>query len=124
MKNGSIQIVDLEFEYQLWKGRLSLYTKEVDLLIKRNETILNPENAHKLNSIEIMALEEHKSIIESALSKINVKEQEIEYYIKDFPITHEHQYFVEHLELRKQFEKLILVHTDRVKDIITAIGAN
>lgn len=124
MKNGTIQIVDLEFEYQLWKGRLSLYIKEVDLLIKRNENIINPENVHKLNSIEIMALEEHKSIIENALSKIKVKEQEIEYYVKDFPITQNHQYFTEHIELRKQFEKLILIHTDRVTDIITAIGAN
>lgn len=123
MKNGSIQIVDLEFEYQLWKGRLNLYTKEVDLLMKRNQRLPEDTNIHKLNAIEIMALEEHKLIIENSINQIKVKEQEIEYYVKDFPITKNHQYFVEHIELRKQFEKLILVHTDRVLDIVKAIGA-
>lgn len=124
MKNGTIEIIDLEFEYHIWKGRLQLYTKEVEHLIKRNESINTENNKHKLNHIEILALQEHKQIIENTIGKIKVKEQEIEYYVKDFPLTQSHLYFGEHLALRKQFEKLILLHTDRVIDIVKAIGAH
>ncbi|MGQ1787572.1 MULTISPECIES: hypothetical protein [unclassified Saccharicrinis] len=123
MKNGSIQLMDLEFEYKLWKKRLDLFISEVQLTIDRNIHLPSDRQDQALNSVELLALEEHMDILSKLKSRIKVKEQELKFYNKDFPITEEHDFFVEHLELRNKNDKILQIHLDRIRDIVKAIGA-
>ncbi len=122
MKNGSIQLMDLEFEYKLWKRRLELFLNEVQLLIERNSHLPDPKRKYALNSVELLALEEHRDILEKLKSRIEIKEQELKFYNKDFPITEQHDFFLEHLELRKMNDRSLQIHLDRVNDVVKAIG--
>ncbi len=123
MKNGSIHLVDLEFEYKIWKKRLNAFLAEVDILLDRNIHLTPEKKRNALNSIELIALEEHKDSLEKLKNKIEIKEQELTFYNKDFPITEEHEYFLEHLEMRKLNDRTLQIHIDRVNDIVHAIGA-
>lgn len=122
MKNGSIHLMDLEFEYKLWKKRLNVFLNEIKILVDRNLHLPADKSKKGLNSIELLALEEHKEILTKLKSRIEVKEQELTFYNKDFPITEEHNFFKEHIELRSMNDKLLQIHIDRVSDIIKAIG--
>ena len=123
MKNGTIELMDLEFEYKLWKKRLEVFLNEVEILINRNLHLTNSEKYQALNSVELLALQEHKEILTALKNRIEVKEQELKFYNKDFPITEEHDFFKEHLELRAKNDKMLQIHIDRINDIIKAIGA-
>lgn len=123
MKNGVIQLIDLEFEYKIWKKRLDLFSSEVDLIMNRNTNLPEDEKYKSLNEVELLALEEHKEALVKLKSRIKTKEQELTFYNKDFPITETHDYFLEHLELRRKNEKLLQLHLDRISDIVIAIGA-
>lgn len=123
MKNGVIQLIDLEFEYKIWKKRLDLFSSEVDLIMNRNTNLPEDEKYKSLNAVELLALEEHKEALVKLKSRIKTKEQELTFYNKDFPITETHDYFLEHLELRRKNEKLLQLHLDRISDIVIAIGA-
>jgi len=122
MKEGYIQLMDLEFEYKLWKNRITLFLSEVDLAINRNIYLPEEKKSQALNSIEVLALEEHKEVLTKLISQIKIKEQELKFYNKDFPITEEHVFFSEHLELRNMNSKLLYIHIDRISDIVKAIG--
>ncbi len=123
MKNGVIQLIDLEFEYKIWKKRLDLFSSEVDLIMNRNTNLPEDEKYKSLNAVELLALEEHKEALVKLKSRIKTKEQELTFYNKDFPITETHDYFLDHLELRRKNEKLLQLHLERVSDIVVAIGA-
>lgn len=123
MKNGVIQLIDLEFEYKIWKKRLDLFSSEVDLIMNRNTNLPADEKYKSLNAVELLALEEHKEALLKLKSSISTKEEELKFYNKDFPITETHDYFLEHLELRRKNEKLLQLHLERVSDIVVAIGA-
>ncbi len=122
MKNGTILLFDLEIEYKLWKKRLDLFINEVDILLNHNQKISPKRAKYALNSIELIALEEHKDNLIKLKSRIEVKEQELKFYNKDFPITEDHDYFKDHLELRKKNDQLFDIHIDRVNDILKEIG--
>ncbi len=122
MKNGVIQLVDLEFEYKIWKKRLDLFSSEVDLIVNRNTNLPADEKHKSLNAVELLAIEEHKEALLKLKSQIETKEQELKFYNKDFPITEMHDYFLEHLELRRKNEKLLRLHLELISDIIVAIG--
>ena len=63
MKNGVIQLVDLEFEYKIWKKRLDLFSSEVDLIVNRNTNLPADEKHKSLNAVELLAIEEHKEAL-------------------------------------------------------------
>ncbi len=122
MKDGTILLLDLEFEYKLWKKRLELFISEVDLFYQYNRLLPKEIRSKSLNSIQLLALEEHKENLTRLLKRIEIKEQELKYYNKDFPITEEHEYFLEHMDLRKENEKIMEIHLDRSYNIINNIG--
>ncbi len=122
MKNGSIQLMDIELEHILWKKRLDLFVTEVNLMISHNQKLPEERKKDALNSIELLALEEHRDNLTKLKSRIGIKEQELKFYNKDFPITEDHEYFIDHLELRQKNHQLIDIHLDRIRDIIKEIG--
>ncbi len=122
MKGGSINMVDLDFEYKIWKNRLVLFENEIEILKNRNDEIKTLPGFAPLNSVELMVLDEHLDQLQNLLNLINGQENEFKFYNKDFPITREHQYFTEHEKLRKKMESISKVHLNRVEDLITALG--
>ncbi len=122
MKNGNILLLDLEFEHKLWKRRLELFISEVDLFIRYNQLLPKERGWKTLNSIQLLALEEHKENLNKLINTIETKEEELKFYNKDFPITEDHEYFQEHIELRQENEQIMNIHLDRAHNILNKIG--
>lgn len=122
MKEGVINLLDLDFEYKLWKNRLSIFTKEMDILRTRNNELEISSPADQLNTVELMVLEEHQGQLTKLLNRIKTQEQEIQYYNKDFPITKDHGYFKDHIELRDKMSIITKLHFDKINDLILELG--
>lgn len=110
MKQGNIYLVDLEFEYKLWKKRIDLFIRELRLMSERNDELRLLAGRKELGASRIDVLMGHRKELEMLLNRIKVKEQELQYYNKDFPITDTHQYYVDHLELRNQMQRVLNDH--------------
>lgn len=124
MKDGHIHLIDLDFEYKLWKTRLELFCKELDILRERNHEIHNRPEKDRLNVIELMVLDDHQSHIEKFLNRIVTQEQELQYYNKDFPVNRHHQYFKDHLLLRQKMADITHVHYEKIADIVKELGVD
>lgn len=122
MKAGHIYLIDLDFEYKLWKTRLELFLKEVDILRARNEEIRNRPAQDRLNVVELMVLDDHESQIEKFIKRIVTQEQELQFYNKDFPVTFEHQYYKDHLVLRRKMYEIMQVHFEKIADAVKELG--
>ncbi|MCU4164851.1 hypothetical protein [Carboxylicivirga caseinilyticus] len=122
MRNGKINLVDLDFEYKMWKNRLTLFVQEIDILKNRNEEVKSEKYIDELNTVELMVLDQHVDQLNKLLNLIKVQENEMQFYNKDFPITMDHKYFKEHETLRKQMVSISKVHLSRVADLIDALG--
>lgn len=122
MKDGHIQLIDLDFEYKLWKTRLELFIKEVDILRLRNQEIVNRPSKDRLNVVELMVLDDHEAHIEKFLNRLLTQEQELQFYNKDFPINFDHQYYKDHLTLRRKMDDIAQLHYEKVADVVKEIG--
>jgi hypothetical protein len=122
MKQGEISLIDLDFEYKLWKNRLDGYMKEIQVIKSRSSELSKSRPGKELNSVELMVLDEHETQLNQLLNRIKVQEQEMQYYNKDFPITDAHQYISEHKKIREKMMRLCTIHLERVDDLIDALG--
>ncbi len=122
MRNGRINLVDLDFEYKMWKNRLTLFVQEINILKNRNEEVKTEKYIDELNTVELMVLDEHVEQLTKLINRIKVQESEMQYYNKDFPITFDHKYFKEHESLRNQMNSISRVHLARVADLTNALG--
>lgn len=122
MKGGNINLMDLDFEYKIWKNRLKLFINEIDILKNRNEEVKDEEFISELNTVELMVLDEHTDQLNKLFNRIKVQENELQFYNKDFPITPAHQYYLDHEVLRGKMQDISNVHFYRVADLIKALG--
>lgn len=122
MKKGDVNLKDLDYEYKLWKNRLDCYIREIRLINERNREVARNKPGHELNDVEMIVLEEHESQLSQLLNRIKVQEQEMQFYNKDFPVTHEHEYVTEHQKIREKINRLCSIHTERVDDLINELG--
>lgn len=122
MRGGNINLVDLDFEYKMWKNRLALFVKEIDILKDRNEEVKNEPLIDELNTVELMVLDEHIEQLQKLMNRIKAQEHELQFYNKDFPITTDHQYYKEHETMRDKMGEISKVHLNRVADLIKALG--
>jgi hypothetical protein len=122
MKEGTINLLDLDFEYKFWKNRLTLYIKEIEILRARNEELLSGHTGDELNDVELMVLDEHQDQLTKILKRIITQEEQMQFYNKDFPITRNHEYFTEHLTLRKKMESISKVHFEKIADLLKEMG--
>jgi len=122
MKNGNINLIDLDFEYKLWKERLALFIREVETLRQRNEELRTEPQHAMLNSVELMVLDDHQDLLEKLHKRIVTQEQELQYYNKDFPITPSHQYYKEHISLQRRMQEMTQTHLDKVADVVKELG--
>ncbi len=122
MKGGHINLIDLDFEYKLWKNRLKLFINEIEILKERNEEVKDEKYITELNTVELMVLDEHSEQLKKLENRIKVQENELQFYNKDFPITEGHQYYKDHELLRTKMGDISKVHFYRVDDLIKALG--
>lgn len=122
MKQGNILLVDLEFEYKLWKKRLELFIRELRFFCDRNDELRLLNGRKELESKKIDALMAHRKMLETLLNRIKVQEQELQYYNKDFPITEMHQYFVDHIELRDQMQRTLNDHMQITEELLNDLS--
>ncbi len=122
MKQGNVYLMDLDFEYKLWKNRLSCFLKEIEIVKARNEEMTKHHPGKEMNTVEMMVLEEHEAQLHQVLNRIKVQEQEIQYYNKDFPLTQSHEYMVLHLKIRDKMEQMCTLHLDKLDDMTRALG--
>jgi hypothetical protein len=122
MKTGDVGLKDLDYEYKLWKNRLDCYISEIQIIKVRNNDVAETKPGKELNSVEMMVLEEHESQLNQLLNRIKVQEQEMQFYNKDFPVTHAHEYMLEHQKIRGKMDRLCTIHLERVDDLINELG--
>ncbi len=122
MKQGEVHLIDLDFEYKIWKNRLEGFFKDLKIIRKRNQALESGESDLELNAVELMVLNEHEAQLKKMLGRITVQEQELQYYNKDFPITAEHQYITEHLELRERMKALSDSCMAKITGLIEELG--
>ncbi|SFE07659.1 hypothetical protein [Thermophagus xiamenensis] len=122
MKEGEITLMDLEFEYKMWKNHIDWFLQDLKIVRERNDELKRGLSREGLNEVEEMILEEYESQLERMQKRIQTQEREMQYYNKDFPVTPNHQYVVEHLDLRRQMEKLSGEVIDKISDLIKELS--
>jgi len=122
MKDGNIQMLDLDFEYKIWKHRLELFINELEILRARNQDVKSQPKHVSLNPVELMVLDEHQSQLEKVYNRIKTQEHEMQFYNKDFPITRTHEYFVDHENLRKKVTVMTQLHIEKISDLVDELG--
>ncbi|MFC2151101.1 hypothetical protein ACFLSE_01125 [Bacteroidota bacterium] len=106
MKEGNIEILDLDFEYKLWKNKLEFYRKEIKLMKRRVEVLEKEHSGFTFNKKNIEILETQLNEIELAKNKIKTMEYEMGYYAVDYPISSKHLHYIEHEKIRLVIEKI------------------
>lgn len=122
MKEGKIHLIDLDFEYKMWKNHLEWFLRDLKIIRERNNEIAGGQGKKELNAVEEMILDEWEDQIKKMMGRIKTQEQELQYYNKDFPITPDHQYFEEHLGLRERMEKLSNNVIAKISDLIKELS--
>ncbi len=122
MKSGYINLVDLDFEYKIWKNRLELFRKEIKIVLERNEEVKGEETIDELPGEELERIDEHYQELTYLLNRIKVQEQELHFYNKDFPITPDHQFHTEHEQIKEKVEETSKKHIECVADLMNKLS--
>ncbi len=122
MKSGYINLVDLDFEYKIWKNRLELFRKEIRIILDRNEEVKSEVGIDDLPEDELRNIEEHDRELTYLYNRIKVQEQELHYYNKDFPITSEHQFYKEHELIRDKVEEISEKHIGYLASLMNMLS--
>lgn len=117
MKDGNIEILDLDFEYKLWKNKLDFFKKENNLLKRRVEVLEKEQVGFYFNSKNLDILENQCKEIDAAKNKIKTMEFEMGYYAVDYPISSRHSHYTEHEKIRELMERINDVQQDIIRNI-------
>jgi len=117
MKDGNIEILDLDFEYKLWKNKLQFYQKELKLMTRRVEILEKEHSGFSFNSSNQETLNNQHEEIELAKNKIKTMEFEMGYYAVDYPISNKHSHYTEHEKIRLEIFKINNQQQKILKDI-------
>ena len=122
MKSGYINLVDLDFEYKIWKNRLELFRKEIKIILERNEEVKSEVMIDELTGEELERIDKHYQELTYLLNRIKVQEQELHFYNKDFPITPDHQFHTEHEQIKEKVEEISKKHIECVADLMNKLS--
>ena len=117
MKDGNIEILDLDFEYKLWKNKLQFYHKEIELMKRRVEILEKEHVGFLFDTKHHEILENQQENIELARNKIKTMEFEMGYYAVDYPISSKHSHYTEHEKIRQEILKTIDIQQSILRNI-------
>ncbi|MBN2485764.1 MAG: hypothetical protein JXB34_07295 [Bacteroidales bacterium] len=106
MKAGTIHILDLDFEFKLWKNRLYHFQSELEIIFSRIFVLTREHPAYKLPDIKLLLLNDQKERARYLLNKIENLEQEMSLYAEDYPINEKHIHYISHEAIRKEMAEL------------------
>jgi stress response protein YsnF len=106
MKDGNIEILDLDFEYKLWKNKLQFYHKELELMKRRVEVLEKEQAGFSFNEKQHITLDKQQEALELVKNKIKTMEFEMGYYAVDYPISSKHSHYTEHEKIRTNIERI------------------
>ncbi|MBI9035896.1 MAG: hypothetical protein JEZ03_15650 [Bacteroidales bacterium] len=119
MSDRTIFLTDLDFEYKLWKNRMSYIREENIIYTNRCEELINTN----LASEDILNLERLKAnflnqadLVRKIHNRIVVSEREMVYYKFDYPINKRHQHYIDHENLRSEILKIDDNHQKLLND--------
>jgi len=107
MRDGNIEILDLDFEYKLWKNKLQFYSKELKLMNQRVEVLKKEHLGFLFNETNRITFEKQQEALETVKNKIKTMEFEMGYYAVDYPISSRHSHYIEHEKIRLEIERII-----------------
>ncbi len=122
MKSGYINLVDLDFEYKIWKLRLMHFINEMSVVKDRNEEVKGENSIDELTPNVLEQIEKHSEELELTLNRIKVQEQELHFYNKDFPITDKHQFYADHELIRGRVEEVSKKHNDFLGQLVKELS--
>jgi hypothetical protein len=122
MKQGNIHLIDLDFEYKIWKSHIEWFLRDLKIIRDRNYEISGNHGKKELNSVEEMILDEWEEQLKKMMGSIKNREEELQYYNKDFPVSADHHYIEEHCDLRKRMEKLSDNVIAKISDLIRELS--
>lgn len=117
MKHGNIEILDLDFEFKLWKNKLSFLLTEVDLLKDRIHVLTREKVEWEINNKFNILLQIQSNAIRSLEKNIRTQEQEMAFYAEDYPIDTKHIHYTVHENIRLEMDKIIFRHNEIMVDI-------
>ena len=121
MKDGNIEILDLDFEYKLWKNKLQFYQIELELMISRVEVLKKEHSVFKFEIKHFKNIVKQKENIELVRNKIITMEFEMAHYAVDYPISDKHSHYIEHEKIRLEIEKINSNQRDILKNIYPSL---
>ena len=120
MEKDLISIPDLDFEYKLWKNRITFYTEEIKLFKARLSSLKIEFNQDVDVEIELLAA--LKNGINIVLSEIKIQEEEMSYFSIDYPIQKSHSHYLNHKSLQKKKNNLSMEFIKLIKKIESRFG--
>ena len=117
MKDGNIEILDLDFEYKLWKNKLQFYQIELEQLTSRVEVLKKEHSIFKFEIKHFKNIVKQKESIELVRNKIITMEFEMAHYAVDYPISSKHLHYIEHEKIRLEIERINSNQQDILKNI-------
>jgi len=106
MKDGNIYILDLDFEYKLWKNKLIFYKSEVELLIDRIYVLEREKEGYEIDEGNLNQLKAQLESIDMLYKKITTMEQEMSFYAEDYPIDRRHLHYETHELIREDVQDI------------------
>lgn len=117
MKHGNIQILDLDFEYKLWKNKLLFFSNEIELLLDRLEVLKREKPSFYINDSEHEIVLSQQDVVQNLKNKIKTMEQEMAFYAEDYPVNQRHSHYLMHESIRNEIEKVVL-RQDEINSLI------
>ncbi len=106
MKDGNIEILDLDFEYKLWKNQIDFYLKELNLLNGRVKVLEKEHAKFSFDQKHHITIDKQQEALELVKNRIKIMEFEMGYYSVDYPISSRHMHYVEHEKIRDEMQRL------------------
>jgi hypothetical protein len=121
MEKKLISIPDLDFEYKLWKNRISFYANEIKLVKARLAALKLEFDLEVESEIELLKL--LKKEVDVTLSVIKIQEEEITCFSDDYPINKNHSHDLNHKSLQQKKNDLSMEFIKLIKKIEMKFGA-
>lgn len=117
MKAGNIEILDLDFEYKLWKNKIAFSKSEIELLQDRVHVLSRENPGWMPDEKHMLLFTVQLEAIKSIEKQIHTQEQEIAFYAEDYPINTGHTHYIIHENIRKEVAKINFRQNEIINDI-------
>lgn len=117
---NNINVRDLEFENKVWKNKLEYLIHEIKIHIYHLESYHLELKNSLIEELLEESLKELNVCCDRAISlekKVQIQEEEIPLYIKDFPINKFHELYKEHQALERAISRFYKESKDSIHGI-------